>query len=195
MYTPYALVLNTALSTFFYASALPILIPIAALTFINIYITERLTVAYWFRRPPRYDGKLNHAAMVFLKWAPLGYFVFGYWSMGNTKIFNNDAPEQVYTNEPPNTSHTGGPWDSSDPDLVMLSYAALFIIIMTLGRKLEIIFRPCGMRQTDTKIILEESIGHFYSSMSELNRKSVIANELVDGKVLGIKTLGKASFQ
>jgi hypothetical protein len=48
MHFKYAGVMNTIYTTFMYGFALPILFPIAALTFINIYIVEKLTVAYWY---------------------------------------------------------------------------------------------------------------------------------------------------
>ena len=48
MHFKYASVMNTIYTTFMYGFALPVLFPIAALTFINIYIVEKLTVAYWY---------------------------------------------------------------------------------------------------------------------------------------------------
>ena len=48
MHFKYATAMNTIYTTFMYGFALPILFPIAALTFINIYVVEKLTVAWWY---------------------------------------------------------------------------------------------------------------------------------------------------
>lgn len=83
MHFKYATVLNTILTTFMYGLALPVMFPIAALTFINIYVVEKLCIAYWYQKPPMYGVELNKAALGFMSWSPLAYFMFGYWVMGN----------------------------------------------------------------------------------------------------------------
>lgn len=89
MHFKYATVMNTIYTTLMYGYALPVLFPIAALTFLNLYIVEKLTVTYWYQRPPMYDEKLNTAALGLMRWAPLVFFIFGFWTMGNKQIFNN----------------------------------------------------------------------------------------------------------
>lgn len=48
MHFKYATVMNTIYTTLMYGYALPVLFPIAALTFLNLYIVEKLTVTYWY---------------------------------------------------------------------------------------------------------------------------------------------------
>jgi len=48
MYTPYAICLNTIYTTLMYGIPLPVLYPIACLTFANVYIVERMCVCYWY---------------------------------------------------------------------------------------------------------------------------------------------------
>ncbi len=59
MYTPYATAMNTIFTTFMYGMALPVLFPIAILTFVNIMIAERIGLAKLYQLPPQYDGQLN----------------------------------------------------------------------------------------------------------------------------------------
>ena len=66
-----------------YGLNLPILFPIALLTFFVLYVTEKLTLTYYYRKPPMYDEKMNEAAISILRWAPFGMVVFGFWTMGN----------------------------------------------------------------------------------------------------------------
>lgn len=55
----YSLILSTTFITFMYGVALPLLFPIAAFTFLNLLIMERILVTYWHSKPPMYDDKLN----------------------------------------------------------------------------------------------------------------------------------------
>jgi hypothetical protein len=83
MYVNYAVAMNTIFTTLMYGLALPILFPIAFLTFINIYVIEKVLIAYWYKKPPVYDDVINKTALGMMRWAPLGYWVFGFWVMSN----------------------------------------------------------------------------------------------------------------
>jgi len=83
MYVNYAVAMNTIFTTLLYGLALPILFPIAMLTFVNIYVIEKLTIAYWYKKPPVYDDVINRTALGMMRWAPLCFFLFGYWLMSN----------------------------------------------------------------------------------------------------------------
>jgi len=83
MHFKYATILNTVFVTFMYGIPLPILYPIAAFTFFNLYIVEKFLVTYYYQKPPMYDDKLNNAAIKALKWAPIFMMFFGYWALGN----------------------------------------------------------------------------------------------------------------
>ena len=77
----------TVYTTLMYGLGLPVLFPIAALTFFNIYLSERLSVAYLTIKPPMYDVDLNDLSHRLLQWSPLVFFVFSYWMMGNKQMF------------------------------------------------------------------------------------------------------------
>lgn len=70
-----------------YGIALPIMFPIGAITMFNYYVVDRLLIAYYFRRPPIYDDKLNKYALGTLKYAPVLLLFFGYWTIGNMQVF------------------------------------------------------------------------------------------------------------
>jgi hypothetical protein len=69
--------------------ALPVLFPIAAISFLVLYTMEKLQVTYFYRKPPMYDEKMNSAAIGILKYAPVFMMFFGFWVLGNEQIFNN----------------------------------------------------------------------------------------------------------
>ena len=78
----YALILSTSFITFMFGLALPLLYPIAAFTFLNLYIMERVLITYWHPRPPMYDDKLNKKTLQIIAWAPIFLCFFGYWFLG-----------------------------------------------------------------------------------------------------------------
>ena len=66
-----------------YGIGMPLLFPIAALQIFNIWITERITVAYFTVLPPTLDQKLTENCIKVLKWAPMIFLFNGYWILGN----------------------------------------------------------------------------------------------------------------
>jgi len=83
MHFKYSSMMNVTFVTFMYGLAIPILFPIALLSYIVLYTVEKLFITYIYKKPPMYDDKLNNAALSILKWAPFFMMAFGYWIMGN----------------------------------------------------------------------------------------------------------------
>lgn len=69
--------------------ALPILFPIATFGIFNMYVNERILLAWYYKQPPVYDDKLHKAALGMITGAPTTMFIFGFWIMGNRQIFFN----------------------------------------------------------------------------------------------------------
>jgi len=78
----YSLILSTTFITMMYGVALPILFPIAAFTFANLLLMERVLITYWHSKPPMYDDKLNTQTLNLMRWAPVVLCFFGYWFLG-----------------------------------------------------------------------------------------------------------------
>lgn len=83
MHFKYSSILTQVFVSFMYGMNIPALIPITWFGIFNMFIVERLNMAYFYQKPPMYDQKLNDAVLGLLQWAPLLMFVFGYWAMGN----------------------------------------------------------------------------------------------------------------
>jgi hypothetical protein len=69
--------------TFLFAPGLPILFPIALFGMCILYSTNRITLAYFNRRPPVYDQKMNETTLKMLGFAPLLYIGMGAWVYSN----------------------------------------------------------------------------------------------------------------
>lgn len=110
----YAAILVTSWICLMYGVALPIMFPIGAFTYFNYYVVDKFLVAYYFRRPPIYDDKLQRMSLGTVKYAPVLMFFFGWWSMGNMQIFNSNYVDNsdfdlVNTAIPIETGHNIAP--------------------------------------------------------------------------------------
>ena len=79
MHYRYSAILNVVFSTFTHGLALPILFPIAAFAMLNFYVCEKYFMAYFYRKPPLFDNKMNERALMMLAYAPVFMLAFGYW--------------------------------------------------------------------------------------------------------------------
>lgn len=105
MHFKYSAIMNISFITFMYGLAIPVLFPVALISFIVVYLVERITLTYYYRKPPMYDEKMNAAAIAMLKWAPFFMLIFGYWSMGNRQIFQNEVFPKLRTTDATITNH------------------------------------------------------------------------------------------
>ena len=55
----YSAILNIVFVTFTHGIALPVLFPIAVVGLLNMYISEKYMFAYFYRKPPLFDNKIN----------------------------------------------------------------------------------------------------------------------------------------
>jgi hypothetical protein len=89
-----------------YGMIMPILFPIALFGIINMYVVEKLCLAYYYKQPPNYDEKLQASVQSKLCYAPILMFAMGYWGMSNRQMFYyNDLSKRQYTNIEPNPNH------------------------------------------------------------------------------------------
>lgn len=75
--------------TFLFGAGLPVLFPIAYLSLLNLYIVERLMMAYSYRKPPMYGSETNQAALNMMIGAPMIYCVFAMWMFSNQQAFED----------------------------------------------------------------------------------------------------------
>ena len=69
--------------TFLFGPGIPILFPIALFGMIVLYLTNRVSLAYFNRRPPGYDNKMNEMTLKLLGFAPIFYVLMGFWVYSN----------------------------------------------------------------------------------------------------------------
>lgn len=89
LHLKYASVMNQVLISFLYGAGQPILLPIALFGIFNMYICEKIQIAYFYKKPPMFGNYINERALDILQYAPLLMLLFGYWMLGNRQIFYN----------------------------------------------------------------------------------------------------------
>ena len=79
----YSSVFNITFVTMMYGVGIPILFPIAVLSYTILWISERYYVAYNFQMPPSLDDRLSKNAVNVLKYAPMIFLFNGFWMLSN----------------------------------------------------------------------------------------------------------------
>lgn len=62
----YAYIIDVVFLTCLFGPSMPIFFPIAFFAIFLQYTVERLMIAYWYKRPPIYDARLNRSALYLL---------------------------------------------------------------------------------------------------------------------------------
>jgi hypothetical protein len=70
-----------------YGVGLPILFPIAAVTYAILWVHDRYHVAYNYKMPPSFDDRLSTNAINILRFSPILLLFNGYWMLSNQQIF------------------------------------------------------------------------------------------------------------
>lgn len=74
---------------FMYGSLFPIVVPICFFALLNLYITEKLFLAYFYRKPPTYDASIISMILRILAFAPCNGLIIWYFILGNGSMFTN----------------------------------------------------------------------------------------------------------
>ena len=74
-----------------YGLAMPMLFPIAALSYFIFYSVERYGIAYTYQMPPAMDDTLTKNALSKLSWAPVLLLLNGFWVLSNKQIFDSEV--------------------------------------------------------------------------------------------------------
>ena len=75
--------MNIIFVTMMYGSGLPILFPIAFISFMVIYFLEIYMLFYVYQFPPAYDSSLNTQQLVKMEVASILFLAFGTWQLSN----------------------------------------------------------------------------------------------------------------
>jgi hypothetical protein len=126
--------------------ALPVLFPITALGILNLYIMERLQLAYFYKQPPLFGNKLNDKALQMMGYAPLVMVLFAYWQLGNRQQFHNEGSDIRYASMPAEPNHK--PFDYSkgyDYTLLLLVFVPFFLFYDAVITGMQLLLTKVGL--------------------------------------------------
>lgn len=75
----YAVMMNTLFVTLLYSGGMPLLLPIAALTFLLTYLFDKISFLRLYRIPPRFDNSLAMYTTTLLPYAIFLHLAFALW--------------------------------------------------------------------------------------------------------------------
>jgi hypothetical protein len=90
--------MNITFVTMMYGLGMPVLFPVAAMSYLTLYCIEKIMLHYCYREPPMYDERLNNNALAILTYAPLLFLSFGYWMLSSKQLLSNNPTDLTYTN-------------------------------------------------------------------------------------------------
>lgn len=174
----YSAILNIVYVTFTHGLALPILFPIAVFGLVNMYISEKFLFAYFYRKPPLFDNKINHQALIILEYAPLCMVLMGYWQLGNRQTFFGEVESRDNGNEILNPHHALFDFDHGvDASLLLLIHIPVFLFLSRTNRLLQKLAYRIGAYKKvedfddnwDYTEDVDEQLGSYWKCLSGLD--------------------------
>ena len=80
-----AVVLNSVFVTMAFCGGVPLLLPIAAVTFWLMFSLDKMLLIKFYRKPPQYDASLGEQVASFLPWALVLHLLFSTWMYGDAR--------------------------------------------------------------------------------------------------------------
>lgn len=105
-----------------YGLAMPLLFPIACLTLLSQWFSERIQIAYTVRQPPAMDNSLSNNALKQIRWAPMFLLFNGFWITDNQQMFRGKWDYIMKETDPMKSNHF-------IHDLQITQSAPLFIMV------------------------------------------------------------------
>lgn len=199
MHFKYSSILTIAYITFMYGFGMPVLFPIAMLSFLVLYIVEKFMLFYGHVTPPMYDERLSNDVLQKLQFAPLLYICFGYWMVSSQQLLSNDYLTAVdQSTDTYVTSHTmGGLFSGQGWDGIKWPMLVAFIVlnlVWYLGDCLQKCVYECFPSLEIGDIEINEDIDNYWASLDEEDRKWSTKEEENARDALKMNILTDAQF-
>jgi len=182
MHYKYSSILTIAYITFMYGFGMPVLFPIAMLSFLVLYFVEKTMLFYGYALPPMYDERLSNDVLDKLQFAPLLYLIFGYWMASNQQLLSNDHLEPVaQSNDTYISGHTmGSVFESAGWEGLKWPLMVAFLILNILwyfGTWLVNQLTKCFPNLAIGDIEVNEDLASYWDSLDAEDRKWSLKEE------------------
>ncbi len=86
-----AQLLMTVFVTLLYSAGMPILYPVAFLSFGMFYLVDKWLFLRYYRKPPAYGPRISQWASTVITWAVVGHLCLAIWMYSAPGVFNNNS--------------------------------------------------------------------------------------------------------
>lgn len=176
MHYKYSSIMTIVFITFMYGFGIPILFPIACVSFIVLYLVEKLLLFYGYRLPPMYDERLSQDVLNKIQFAPVLFLSFGYWMVSNNQLLSNEHLTQFSNiNDVRVSGHSylsvfePSGWEGLEWPLLLC--AVFLAVVYFCGHLLEACLAKCFPSLVIGNIDLNEEIDTYYASLDEHDRR------------------------
>ena len=159
----YSQLFNVTFVTCLYGAGMPLLFPIAALSYFNIYWLEKLNVAWFYKLPPSMDDKLMRNAVSVLSLAPLMFLFNGYWMVTNRQFFFNSVDRKLRAAEQMPSNHTPINFLQKNYATPLALAATAVLVAFILKRFFGGLYSKLVLAEPERKI--DEGLPNFYKTV------------------------------
>ena len=182
MHFKYSTIQNIVFVTFMFGFGCPMLFPIAAFSFIVLYLVERSMLFYAYRLPPMYDHRLSESVLNKLAFAPIMFLFFGYWMVSNQQLLSNDNLSPVTNGSSvPKSNHLfQSVFEESGWEGLEQPMGASFILLLLLfflGGPIANCLQKCFPSLAIGDVEIDEEIDNYWASLDDEDRKWSIREE------------------
>lgn len=166
----YSSIFNVMYVTCLFGVGMPILFPIASLTFGIFWLHERYHVAYTYRKPPDLDFTLTENAINILKGLPLILVMNGYWMLSNLQIFSNSINLRMLESETMPNYHTFSTLKYINQATPVLLIAVFIILIFLTFMVCPSLMHKLGFSIGKVNLVVDEELPPFAMALKDKER-------------------------
>jgi len=193
LHSRYSMVMTLTFVSASYGMTLPLLFPLTAFCFFNLYVTERIKYAYFYRKPALFNNDLNDKVYNILEKAPLFMIVFGFWQLGNRQMFFNETTIMEKQGQIFRAHHH---WFDYSQGVDHTLFLIIFFPFFLFFRQFTNGFIKCleclqifSSRQFQGKAFLNENLGNYWQCIIGQEQKRWFTKETHLRKELNIKQM------
>ena len=148
-----------------YGAGIPLLFPIAALSYLISWLVERYHVAYTCQAPPALDDRLTKNAITMLSYSPILFLLNGYWMTSNKQIFDSQVNEKTISSEKMFTGHTLSTTTDLNQALPLLIIGACIFVIVFMTRFFPLALQKWGFTFKGDIPPVDENLPNFFEAV------------------------------
>ena len=171
----YSQILNVTFVTMMYGLGMPILFPIAGLSYFIFWAVERYQIAFTYPMPPALDDRMTKNALSLLAYSPILLLLNGYWMLSNKQIFESRLGALETVNDDMLTGHTLGTVMELDHAFPMVVIGLASFILVLFSKIFGAAVRRWGYVISTRDIVVDENLPNFFEAVPLTESDWVIA--------------------